>query len=310
MYAVPDQSGRTAVVTGANSGTGFHTAKRLAAAGATVIMACRSQTRGERAIDAIRADVPDASLDLRIIDLSSLTSVRAFVRSLTDDLDHLDLLVNNAGVMTPPERIETEDGFELQMGSNFFGPFALTVGLLPLLNAAPAPRVATMASGMANFGRIDFSDLNWTSRRYRAEQAYAQSKLADVHLFRHLATLAREHHWTLTSVGAHPGYANTNLQTSGANLGRGSTMMKRVTAIGSRFGQSAAMGAEPLLMAATVPASTLQTGGDYFGPTGLFGMRGPGGAAKLNRRMSDAETAARLWEVAERLTDAHPGSSA
>jgi NAD(P)-dependent dehydrogenase (short-subunit alcohol dehydrogenase family) len=301
MYAVPDQTGLTAVVTGANSGTGFHTAKGLAAAGATVVLACRNVGRGQRALDEIRRALPDADLELRIVDLSSLASVRAFVDSFADDHDHLDLLVNNAGVMTPPQRIETEDGFELQMGSNFFGPFALTVGLLPLLLEAPAPRVATMASGIARVGRIDFSDLHWNRRRYRPEQAYAQSKLADVHLYRRLAAIARRRGWSLSSVGAHPGYALTNLQTSGASLGEGSSLMKRVTSVGSRFGQSAEMGAQPLLMAVTSPTAA---SGDYFGPTGAFGMRGAPGAAGLNPRMRDDAAAERLWAVSEQLTGA------
>lgn len=304
MYTVPDQGGRIAIVTGANSGTGFHTAKGLAAAGATVILACRNQTKGERAIDEIRAAHPEASLELRMLDLSRLDSVASFVREFSDDHDHLDLVVNNAGVMSPPQRLETVDGFELQMGTNFFGPFALTVGLLPLLRAGSDPRVATMASGMANTGKIDFDDPHWARRKYRPAGAYAQSKLADVHLFRHLAVLSRERSWGVVSVGAHPGYANTNLQTAGASLGQGSTLVKRLTDIGGQFGQSAEMGAEPLLMAATVPTASLATptGGDYFGPTGAFNLSGAAGPAKLNRRMSDAAVAAKLWAVAERLT--------
>ncbi|CAI9401042.1 oxidoreductase [Aestuariimicrobium sp. T2.26MG-19.2B] len=301
MFAVPDQSGLTAVVTGANSGTGFHTAKGLAAAGATVVLACRNVERGQRALDEIRHALPDADLELRIVDLASLASVRAFVESFTEDHDHLDLLVNNAGVMTPPQRIETEDGFELQMGSNFFGPFALTVGLLPVLRESPAPRVATMASGIARIGRIDFGDLHWTRRRYRPEQAYAQSKLADVHLYRQLAAIAGRRGWALRSVGAHPGYALTNLQTSGASLGEGSSLMERITSVGARFGQSAEMGAQPLLMAATSPTAS---SGDYFGPTGAFGMRGAAGPASLNARMRDDVVAARLWAVSEQLTGA------
>ncbi len=157
---------------------------------------------------------------MRRVDLADLASVKEFADGLMADGTPLDLLVNNAGVMAPPTRMTTADGFELQLGSNFLGPFALTVRLLPLLLAAPAPRVATMSSGTANYGRIDFDDLQWEHRRYRPHLAYAQSKLADLMLTRHLADLAAEHGWNLLSTGAHPGFTRTNLQTAGASLGR------------------------------------------------------------------------------------------
>ncbi len=161
MYVVPDQSGKRAVVTGANSGTGKEAAKRLAAAGAHVIMAVRTIAKGEAAREEILAAHPDASLEVRRIDLAELATVSSFADGLVADGVPLDLLVNNAGVMTPPSRMTTADGFELQFGSNYLGPFALTMRLLPLLLAAPSPRVATMSSGTANFGRIRFDDLQW-----------------------------------------------------------------------------------------------------------------------------------------------------
>src|ERR1700761_6260966 len=219
MYSVPDQSGRRVVVTGANSGTGQEATQRLAAAGAHVIMAVRTVAKGEQARDGILAQNPQAQLEVRRVDLADLASVAEFTDGLIADGAPLDLLLNNAGVMAVPKRTTTADGFELQFGSNFLGPFALTVRLLPLLLAAPAPRVATMSSGMASIGRIHFDDLQY-SRHYRAWPAYAQSKLADLLLTEHLAVLATEQGWNLLSTAAHPGFTRTNLQTSGPNLGR------------------------------------------------------------------------------------------
>ena len=161
MYAVPDQTGKFAVVTGANSGTGKEAARRLADAGARVVMAVRTVAKGEQARAEILARHPHAQLEVRRIDLADLASVEEFADGLIADGTPLDLLVNNAGVMAPPTRMTTADGFELQFGSNYLGPFALTVRLLPPLLAAAAPRVATMSSGTANYGRIHFDDLQW-----------------------------------------------------------------------------------------------------------------------------------------------------
>jgi NAD(P)-dependent dehydrogenase (short-subunit alcohol dehydrogenase family) len=219
MYTVPDQSGRRVIVTGANSGTGKEAARRLAEAGAHVIMAVRTVAKGEQARADILARHPHARLEVRRIDLADLASVREFSDGLLADGTPVDTLINNAGVMAPPTRMTTADGFELQFGSNFLGPFALTVRLLPLVLAAPAPRVVTMSSGTANFGRIHFGDLQW-ERRYSANFSYAQSKLADLMMTLHLAAVAVERDWTLMSVAAHPGYTRTNLQTAGASLGR------------------------------------------------------------------------------------------
>ncbi|MFE1333005.1 SDR family NAD(P)-dependent oxidoreductase [Streptomyces microflavus] len=202
MYAVPDLTGRTAVVTGANSGTGKEAARRLAGAGAQVVLAVRTPAKGERARTEILAEHPGARIQVRRIDLADLASVEAFADGLIADRAPLDLLLNNAGVMAPPARMTTTDGFELQFGSNFLGPFALTVRLLPLLLAAPAPRVATMSSGTANYGRIHFDDLQWERRRYSPNLSYAQSKLADLMLTRQLADIAAERGWNLLSTGA------------------------------------------------------------------------------------------------------------
>jgi NAD(P)-dependent dehydrogenase (short-subunit alcohol dehydrogenase family) len=298
MYVVPDQTGKFAVVTGANSGTGKEAAKRLAAAGARVVMAVRTISKGEAARAEILAEHPNAQLEVRRIDLADLASVREFADGLIADESHLDLLLNNAGVMTPPTRMTTQDGFELQFGSNFLGPFALTVRLLPLLLAAPAPRVATMSSGASNFGRIHFDDLQW-ERRYRSEAAYSQSKLADLMLSNHLAKLAADRGWKLLSVAAHPGYTRTNLQTAGASLGGGRAPLYARLAMRLVPSQGVEIGTEPLLFAATSPEAK---SGAYYGPDGTFGLVGPTKLAQATKRSLDSDANARLWSVAEELT--------
>ncbi|MCA1223146.1 SDR family oxidoreductase [Streptomyces sp. 8L] len=302
MYEVPDQSGRFAVVTGANSGTGKEAARRLADAGARVVLAVRTPAKGEQARDEILARHPHARVEVRRIDLADLASVKDFADGVIADGTPLDLLVNNAGVMSPPTRMTTADGFELQFGSNYLGPFALTLRLLPALLAAPAPRVATMSSGTANYGRIDFDDLQWERRRYSPSRSYAQSKLANLIFTGRLAALADEHGWPLTSTGAHPGYTHTNLQTAGANLGDGRrTLMSRLTTVLGAVlpTQTVEPGTEPLLQAATSPTATQ---GAYYGPTGTLQLVGPGGPARITRRALNESTNARLWTESERLT--------
>jgi NAD(P)-dependent dehydrogenase (short-subunit alcohol dehydrogenase family) len=300
MYAVPDQAGKLVVVTGANSGTGREAARRLAGAGAHVVMAVRTVAKGERARDEILAAQPGARLEVRRIDLADLASVAEFADGLIADGRPVDVLINNAGVMAPPTRMSTADGFELQFGSNFLGPFALTMRLLPLVLAAPAPRVVTMSSGVASYGRIRFDDLQW-QRGYRPNLAYAQSKLADLMMTLHLADLAARDGWN-------PGFTRTNLQTAGASLGR--EVPKRTPFNG--FGllpsdftflpsQEVGPGTEPLLYAAADPGAV---NGGYYGPSRWFGLVGPATAVRAPRRARDAATAARLWAEAERLTGA------
>ncbi|MEU6868813.1 SDR family oxidoreductase [Streptomyces sp. NPDC046876] len=307
MYAVPDQSGKLAVVTGANSGTGKEAARRLAEAGARVVLAVRTPAKGEQARAEILARHPQAQLEVRRVDLADLASVAAFADGLLADSVPLDLLVNNAGVMAPPRRMTTADGFELQFGSNFLGPLALTVRLLPALLAAPAPRVATMSSIMAHFGRIDFADLQWERRRYQPMLSYAQSKLADLMMARHLSALAAERGWSLRSTAAHPGYTRTNLQTAGASLatGRPSRLHRLTSAVDFLPKQEVGTGAEPLLYAAT---SADAAPGGYYGPDGLFELTGRTTTARFARRALDREACARLWAAAERLTGVEAAS--
>ncbi|MFD3456741.1 SDR family oxidoreductase [Streptomyces sp. NPDC058691] len=302
MYVVPDRSDTFAVVTGANSGTGKEAARRLAEAGARVVLAVRTPAKGERARAEILARHPHARLEVRRVDLADLASVEAFADAIAADGTPLDLLVNNAGVMSPPTRMATADGFELQMGSNFLGPFALTLRLLPALLAAPAPRVATMSSGTANYGRIGFDDLQWERRRYSPALSYAQSKLADLIMSVHLARVADERGWHLLSTAAHPGYTRTNLQTSGASLGRDAPYRPNpvLRALNALLpSQGVEPGTEPLLYAATAPDAAA---GGYYGPGGRFGLVGPTVTARITRRAQDPAVNARLWAEAERLT--------
>lgn len=299
MYQVPDQSGRRIVVTGSNSGTGKEAARRLAAAGASVVMAVRSPERGEAARSEILADAPGADLEVRQLDLADLDSVRAFAASLIDSGEPLDALVNNAGVMNPPRRLETSDGFELQFGSNFLGPFLLTSLLLPRLLESGSGRVATMSSGTANYGRIRFDDLQWR-KNYRSHLAYAQSKLADMLMALRLAELATENEWPLLSTLAHPGYTRTNLQSSGVNLARRPGRQKQPVQRTVLPSQSVEQGAEPLLFAVADPAAVQ---GAYYGPrNGLTGPTKRAGIPRSARRGPD--TAATLWAVARELTGA------
>ncbi|HEX3790792.1 MAG TPA: SDR family oxidoreductase [Pseudonocardiaceae bacterium] len=296
MYEVPDQTGRRFVITGANSGTGKEATRRLAGAGAEVIMAVRTPAKGAAARAEILRDIPGARLDVRQVDLADLAGVHTFARELLAEGTPINVLVNNAGVMFPPTRMTTADDFELQLGSNFLGPFALTNLLLPLLLAADKPRVATMSSGAANFGRIHFADLQFT-RGYRPQPAYAQSKLADLLLAQHLAAVSTVRGWGLLSTGAHPGYTRTNLLLSGPNLGR--TRQRRlfrgdVTPLPS---QGVVQGTEPLLFAAADPAAEQ---GAYYGPRYL--LVGPTVRARLPRSARGADLAASLWAVAESLT--------
>src|SRR5690606_22166710 len=278
---------------GANSGTGQEATARLAAAGAHVIMAVRSPEKGERARAEILARQPSARLEVRRVDLADLDSVAEFAAGV----DRADVLINNAGVMAPPTRQTTADGFELQFGSNFLGPFALTLRLLPTLLGADRPRVVTMSSDAAHLGRIRFADLQ-AERSYRPMRAYAQSKLADVVLALRLAELAAGRGWSLISNAAHPGFTRTNLQSTGPSLGR-DRPRRTFFELVSPLAQPVEVGTEPLLHAAADPAAAT---GICYGPTRRFGRVVPTGVVTIPRRARDPQTADRLWAEAERLT--------
>ena len=298
---VPDQTGKVAVVTGGNSGIGLEAARRLARAGARVVLAVRNPTKGEMAVQDIRAEHPSGEVSAESLDLSSLASVRAFAEVMARRDQPIDLLINNAGIMAVPKRDETEDGFELQIGTNYLGHFALTGLLLPMLRRADAPRVVTISSSAARFGKINLSDLQ-SERRYGAWRAYSQSKLADLIFALELQRRSASHGWDVMSNAAHPGSTHTNLQSTGPNHGtskQGNGMM----GILMRFpgvSQDAAAGALPTLYAATSPDAV---GAGYYGPNGFQELNGLPAPASVPRRALDAVTATGLWEQGEVLTE-------
>jgi NAD(P)-dependent dehydrogenase (short-subunit alcohol dehydrogenase family) len=290
---IPDQSGRTAVVTGANSGLGLVTARELARAGASVVMACRNLDKGHAAVETIRSAVPKAQVQLDELDLASLASVRSFADRFAATHDGLDLLINNAGVMAPPRRL-TADGFELQFGTNHLGHFALTGLLLPKLEGREDARVVTLSSTAHRTGRIAFDNLNG-DRHYFRWRAYGQSKLANLLFALELDRRLRASGSTVKSLAAHPGYAATNLQSAAAPL-VDRLVMKVANAV---VAQSDEMGALPTLYAATEPGLV---GGTYVGPDGIGEQRGYPKIVEPNRAARDEQTARRLWEVSADLT--------
>jgi NAD(P)-dependent dehydrogenase (short-subunit alcohol dehydrogenase family) len=291
---IPSQSGRLAVVTGANSGLGKSIARELGRAGATVIIAVRNTDKGEQAAADIRRDVAAADLSVQRLDLADLASVRSFAEAFGAAHDRLDLLVNNAGIMAPPRRL-TADGFESQIGTNHLGHFALTGLLLPALLAAPTPRVVTMSSEAHWIGKIRFDDLQ-SEHGYNNWRAYGQSKLANLMFCFELARRAAEADTGLVSVAAHPGYAATNLQFAGPARWYERTFM----AIGNKvYAQSADMGALPGLYAATYPDLP---SGSFVGPDGFLGGRGHPHVVSAAAKAYDRESWTRLWELSEQLT--------
>jgi NAD(P)-dependent dehydrogenase (short-subunit alcohol dehydrogenase family) len=288
---IPDQSGRVAVVTGANSGLGLVTARALAGAGATVIATARDAGKAEAA----RAGLADrgAEVEFRDLDLASLESVREFAAGITADHPRIDLLVNNAGVMMCPKG-QTADGFELQFGTNHLGHFALTGLLLDALAAGEASRVVTVSSLEHRPGKIDFDDLAW-ERGYSPRPAYQRSKFANAVFGLELDRRLRAAGLPVLSLLAHPGYSATNLQTSGPPFPISAFL--RVTNL--IFAQSADRGALPQLFAATAPGVT---GGQFFGPDGFHQARGAPTEVQPVSRARDEETGRRLWEVSEELT--------
>ena len=299
---IPDQSGRTAVVTGANSGLGLVTARELARAGATVVMGCRDAGRGQAALEQVRAAAPDADVRLESLDLASLSSVREFAKRVAASYDGIDLLVNNAGVMAIP-RATTADGFEMQFGTNHLGHFALTGLLLPAMRDRVGSRVVTVSSGAHKPGRIDFDDL-MGERSYKKWGAYSQSKLANLLFAYELDRRLRAAGAQPISVAAHPGYAATNLQGVGPTI-TGSRVSALFMSLGNRIlAQSDEDGALPQLYAATAPGVQ---GGQYFGPSRLFENRGAPKLVSSTARSRDEAVAGRLWEVSETLTSVRYG---
>jgi len=294
---LPDLSGKTVVVTGANSGLGFEAATALAGAGAHVVLACRDQGKGAAAEQQIRAAHPRASTALMPLDLASLADIHRFADALRTAHPHLDVLMNNAGVMALPYR-QTADAFEMQIGTNHLGHFALTGLLLDTLRATPGARVVTVSSGFHRLGTIRFDDLSWKNG-YKRWPAYGQSKLANLLFAYELQRRLTAAGATAISVAAHPGYASTNLQAVAPRM-EGARLMERITHLGNRlFAQSAAMGALPQLYAAT--AADVR-GGGYYGPDGIGELWGSPRSVESNAASRDSAAAARLWALSEELT--------
>jgi NAD(P)-dependent dehydrogenase (short-subunit alcohol dehydrogenase family) len=293
---IPDQSGRIAVVTGANSGLGLHTALELARKGAHVVVAARNAEKGAEALDRIKAQALAGRAELRRLDLADLASVRAFATGVVDDFDHVDLLVNNAGVMGIPRRT-TADGFEMQFGTNHLGHFALTGLLLPALLRAAEPRAVTVSSGAHRMGRIPFDNLQG-ERHYWRWNAYGQSKLANLLFAFELQRRAASAGTSLLSVAAHPGYAATNLQSASSRLDKiplEGLLMKVTNAL---IAQSEDKGALPSLYAATMDVPP----GAFIGPDGPMEMRGYPHLVTPASKATDEKVAGRLWDVSEELT--------
>ncbi len=294
---IPDQSGKIAVITGANSGLGFEAARALARKGAHVVLTGRNEQKLEDATKRILEETPQAKLTSMRLDLADLASVRSFAEEYLRQFDQLHILINNAGVMGIPYR-QTADGFEMQFGTNHLGHFALTALLLPAIRNTPGARVVNVSSGFAQRGKMHFDDLNMESN-YRPWAAYAQSKLANQLFTTELQRRFEAAGIDAISVAAHPGYAATNLQAVAPQMSN-SRMRLWMMGLMNRFlAQSAEQGALPILYAATAPDVK---GGEYFGPDGLMEMRGYPTRVKMQPEAHDPEATSKLWELSEQMT--------
>jgi NAD(P)-dependent dehydrogenase (short-subunit alcohol dehydrogenase family) len=297
---VPDLSGRLAVITGGSDGIGFELATRLAAAGAEVLLPVRNAEKGRAAADRIVSAVPGARIGTRRMDLSSLQSVADVAGELLTEGRPIHILINNAGVMNPPSRQTTADGFELQWGTNHLGHFALTARLLPLLQSGSA-RVTTQSSVSASMNSINWNDLNF-DKSYSASKAYSQSKIANLMFALELQRRSERAGWGITGNASHPGVTPTNLLAAQPHMGRtGDTLGVRAVRFFARLGlvnQNAAQGMQPALYAATSPKAE---GGKFYGPSGFQHLSGPPAEQEVYKPARDMAEAARLWTVSEQL---------
>ncbi|MDA9401405.1 SDR family oxidoreductase [Bradyrhizobium sp. CCBAU 45389] len=293
---IPSLSGKTAVVTGATGGLGYETAMALAGAGAIVILTGRNDAKGLRAIEGICERFPNALIAYEHLDLASLSSVADFARRFAAGNEQLDLLINNAGVMALPKRQQTEDGFEMQLGTNYFGHYALTARLLPQLRRAKAPRVVNLSSLAHRSGAINFDDLQ-AKHSYRPWRAYCQSKLAMLMFALELQRRSLAAGWGVMSLAAHPGYARTDLIPNGPGTNNLSWQIGGL--LQPFISQSAAAGALPTLFAATSPS--VEPGG-YYGPNGFYELKGAPAPARIMNQAKDFAAAAMLWDASATLT--------
>ncbi len=300
---VPDLSGKRAVVTGASDGIGLGLATRLAAAGAEVIMPVRNRLKGEKALDKIKQVVPAAEISLRDLDLSSLNSVESLGQTLRVEGQPIHILINNAGVMTPPNRQETADGFELQFGANYLGHFALVAHLLPVLKAGQA-RVTSQVSIAANQGAINWEDLNW-EQNYQGMKAYSQSKIALGLFSLELDRRSQAGNWGISSNLSHPGVAPMNLLAARPELGRSKdTPGRRIIRSLSEWGiilGTVERAKLPALMAATAPEAKSAA---LYGPSGPGHLGGAPAEQRMYSRLRNTEDAKRIWKISEELVKA------
>ncbi len=291
---IPDLTGKVMIVTGANTGLGFETAKELARKGAQVVLACRSLEKGQDAARRIQAEIPHARLDPMVLDLASLRSVRAFAEAFRARYDRLDRLINNAGIMMTPYG-KTEDGFEQQFGVNHLGHFALTGLLIDHLLATPGARVVNVSSNAHRWGEMDFANLMFEQGGYSPTKAYARSKLANLLFTYELQRRFQARGADAMAVAAHPGTSRTEL----TRYLEQRWYVRLLMPLMAPFSQSAAMGALPTLRAATDPNVR---GGEYYGPDGFMEMKGYPVRVEPIPAARDPETARRLWEISEELT--------
>jgi NAD(P)-dependent dehydrogenase (short-subunit alcohol dehydrogenase family) len=302
---MPSQAGKRILITGANSGIGYHAALKLARKGATIMLACRNRHKGEDALDRLQTEAPSAHTELVLLDLASLKDVREFAAHELAQRRPLHILINNAGVMAPPQRLETADGFELQFGTNVLAHFALTGLLMPALEMAAAessepPRIVTIASIAHKRGEVDFDDLQST-KNYSPMKSYAQSKLADLMFAFELDRRLRRASSRIMSIAAHPGVAHTNLFKGGDNHSSAERAVRSI--LGHAIGivlNTDAEGALPTLYAATAPEAV---SGGYYGPQGFKEMRGDEVVpAEVAPKARDESAATRLWQICEDFT--------
>lgn len=297
----PSTSDRVAVITG-TGGLGYEAARQIAARGLRIMLAGRNAEKGRLAVAALREASPHGDIHFERLDLASLASIAAFSVALAEKFAAIDLLICNAGIMSPPLRRTTEDGFELQLGVNYLGHFALTGQLLPLLRAARSARVVSVTSLAQHHGTVDLGDVQ-SELRYSPGRAYCASKFAQASFARELDRRSREAGWGIESLAAHPGFARTKLFEGDHARTRGPKILL-TSLLGHLIGQSAADGAAPVVHAATAPDAK---GGELYGPKGLFEMRGPPGPCKFAKASDDRDGAARLWTLSENLTDTRFG---
>ena len=296
---IPSQAGKTALITGANSGIGYQAALELARHGAHVLLGCRNEAKGRAALERLLHEAPGASAEVVQLDMASLASIRAFAAAFIGRRIALDLLINNAGVMALPKRELTEDGFERQFGTNHLGHFALTGLLLPALLAAPAPRVVTVASLAHRTGKIEFDNLQ-REHGYEGWDAYNASKLANILFAKELDRRARAAQSRLLSLAVHPGVSTTSIFENGPGTGNLKAIMVKVLA--PVMMQNDVAGALPTLYAAT---SADAHGGEYIGPDGFQELKGSPVVVQPRPQALDVVVGERLWKVSEELSGVH-----